>query len=214
MPTIAPESGLWWLTLAWVAYAVLHSALASFAVKDRLAGRWPAGMSWYRLAYNGVAMVTALPLAWLIYTTPGDWLWRWNGAWAWLSNGLTLAALAGIAASARYYDMDEFTGLRQIREGAAQVDRRGGFTVSPFHRFVRHPWYFFALVILWTRDMNAPLLLSAVAITLYFAVGSWFEERKLVALHGDAYRRYRNKVPGLLPLPWKYLKAEETKDAP
>jgi protein-S-isoprenylcysteine O-methyltransferase Ste14 len=59
--------------------------------------------------------------------------------------------------------------------------------------------------------MNAAWLVSAIAITLYFAIGSWFEERKLIAIHGDAYRRYRDKVPALLPLPWKFLSAEEAK---
>ena len=54
-------------------------------------------------------------------------------------------------------------------------------------------------------------LSHAVAITAYFVIGSWFEERKLVALHGEAYRHYRDKVPALLPLPWKYMTAAEAR---
>jgi len=53
------------------------------------------------------------------------------------------------------------------------------------------------------------MLVSALAITLYFVLGSRLEERKLIAVHGDTYRRYRAKVPGLLPLPWKRLSREE-----
>lgn len=197
------------LGLAWFAYAALHSLLASFAVKDRVAARWPGFMPWYRLAYNLVAVVAALPLAWLVYTAPGGWLWRWTGPWAWLANGLALAAVAVLFLSARHYDMDEFLGLRQWRERMPQADRPGGFSISPFHRFVRHPWYCCGLVLVWTRDMNPALLLSALAITLYFVVGSRLEEKKLLALHGAAYRRYRARVPGLLPLPWKYLRRDE-----
>lgn len=200
---------LWWLALGWITYALLHSALASFALKDRAAKRWPGFMPWYRLAYNAFAALAALPLAWLIYALPGDWLWRWTGAWAWLADGLALAALAGFAVSTRWYDMDEFLGLRQLREHAASADRAGGFAISPFHRFVRHPWYCFGLVLVWTRDMNAAWLLSALAITAYFALGSRLEERKLLALHGEAYRRYMARVPALLPLPWKFLGREE-----
>lgn len=196
------------LLLAWLAYALLHSLLAAFAVKARVAARWPGFMPWYRLTYNLVAGITALPLAWLIYATPGDWLWRWSGNWAWLANGLALSACAGFMLSARHYDMDEFLGLRQIRERNAQPDRPGGFSLSPFHRFVRHPWYCFGLVLVWTRDMNPALLLSALAITLYFVVGSRLEEKKLLALHGAVYRRYMAHVPGLLPLPWKYLRRD------
>ena len=49
------------------------------------------------------------------------------------------------------------------------------------------------------------VLLSAIAITLYFIIGSRWEERKLIAYHGEIYRRYRQQVPGLIPLPWRYL---------
>jgi protein-S-isoprenylcysteine O-methyltransferase Ste14 len=57
--------------------------------------------------------------------------------------------------------------------------------------------------------MNAAMLVSALAITIYFVAGSWLEERKLIAIHGDTYRRYRERVPGLLPLPWKWLGRDE-----
>jgi hypothetical protein len=37
----------------------------------------------------------------------------------------------------------------------------------------------------------------------------YLEERKLVALHGDAYREYRRRVPPLVPLPWRRLGSDE-----
>ncbi len=199
------------LALGWLAYGLLHSILASLTAKAWLAHRWPAAGPYYRLAFNIVASLTALPLLWLIHAHPGETLWQWRGVGWWLTNGLALAAVAGFFASTRAYDMDEFLGLRQIREHDGGTQDREGFTLSFFHRFVRHPWYLFGLILVWTRDMNEAWLVSALAITLYFKVGSWFEERKLVAFHGDAYRRYREKVPGLLPLPWKYLSAEEAR---
>lgn len=203
---------LFWLFLAWLVYALLHSVLAAFTVKAAVGQRWPAFMPWYRLVYNLIAIVTILPLGWLIHAMPGDWLWRWTGIGTWLANGLALAACAGFLLSARYYAMDEFIGMRQIRERAAQADRPDGFAVSPFHRFVRHPWYCFALVLVWTRDMTPALLLSALAITLYFVVGSRLEEKKLLALHGEKYRRYRARVPALFPLPWKTLGRDEAQN--
>ncbi len=195
--------------LAWLAYGALHSLLASFAFKNWLAHRWPDVMPAYRAGYNLVAVLSLLPVLWLVYRTESEWLWRWTGAWAWLANGLALAALAGVALAARAYDMGEFLGLRQIRQRDHATADREGFRISPLHRFVRHPWYFFGLVLVWTRDMNAPLLVSAVAITLYFVIGSRLEENKLIAMHGEAYRRYRERVPGLLPRPWKFLREAE-----
>jgi len=147
-------ASLVWLAIAWLAYALLHSILASFAVKDWVARRWPSAVPYYRLAFNIIAAVTALPLAWLLYAIPGEPLWRWSGTWWWLGNGLALAAVAGFFVSTRAYDMGEFLGLRQIREHDHATADRERFTLSFFHRYVRHPWYFFGLVIVWTRDMN------------------------------------------------------------
>lgn len=203
---------LLWIALAWLLYGLVHSLLASMAFKARVARRWPDAMPAYRLAFNVFAIVALLPIAWLVYGAESGWLWRWTGPWAWLANGLALAAIAGILIAARAYDMGEFLGLRQIRQHDRATEDREGFRISTLHRYVRHPWYSFWLVVLWTRDMNGPLLVSAVAITGYFVIGSRLEENKLIAMHGDAYRRYRERVPGLVPLPWKHLGEKEAED--
>ena len=53
--------------------------------------------------------------------------------------------------------------------------------------------------------MDPAWLVSCIAITLYFAIGSRLEERKLVAEFGESYRRYQRRVPGLVPLPGRRL---------
>ena len=199
------------LAICWIGYFALHSALASLAAKRRVAAAWPQLMPYYRLAFNLLASLLILPILWLTYHDPWPTLWRWQGAAAWLSNGLALSALFGFWLSLRSYDMQEFLGLRQLQRNNRKVEDQEHFHLSPFHRYVRHPWYFFGLVLIWTRDMNAGTLLSGVFITLYFAIGSRMEEKKLLVYHGDAYRRYMARIPGLIPLPWKSLSAMEAK---
>ena len=199
------------LAFCWIGYFALHSALASLAVKRRVAATWPQLMPYYRLAFNMLASLLILPILWLTYHEPGPMLWRWQGAAAWLANGLALAALIGFWLSLKSYDMQEFLGLRQLQLHIRKVEDQEHFHLSTFHRYVRHPWYFFGLVLIWTRDMNATTLLSGVFITLYFVIGSRMEEKKLLVYHGDTYRRYMARVPGLIPLPWKTLTAAEAK---
>jgi len=198
-----------WLALGWLAYALLHSWLATLSFKQWLTCRWPELAPAYRLIYNVIATVLLLPLLWATYAIPGDWWWRWTGIWAWVANGLALTALAGFWFSTGSYDMGEFLGLKPLRERRRDATEHDGFRLSPLHRHVRHPWYSLGLVLIWTRDMNAPMLISASAITLYFIAGSWLEERKLEAHFGETYRRYRQQVPGLVPLPWRRLTAAE-----
>ena len=197
------------LSFCWIGYFALHSALASLVVKRTVAAAWPNLMPYYRLLFNILAALLILPILWLTFHDSAPMLWRWQGIAAWLANGLALAAIFGFWLTFKSYDMQEFLGLRQLQLHVRKVEDQEHFHLSPFHRFVRHPWYFFGLVLIWTRDMSVTTLLSSVIITLYFLVGSRLEEKKLLVYHGDTYRRYMARVPGLIPLPWKFLKAEE-----
>ena len=201
-----PDSQILLLISSWLAYFSLHSLLASIWVKQYVASRWPRAMPGYRLVFNVLAVVLlAVPLG-LTLSGSGPWIWRWSGLASGVAFALSAAAVAGFLWSLKFYDVREFLGLRQFSEGNASVDDQEQFRLSPLHRWVRHPWYFFALVVIWTRDMNAAMLITAILMTLYFVIGSRLEERKLLRYHGEVYRRYRRQVPGLVPLPWKYLR--------
>ncbi len=197
------------LAVAWVLYFAIHSGLASLRVKSWVAERWPQAMAWYRLVYNALAVaLLSIPLG-LLWRNPGPILWQWSGWGRWLADGLALAAILGFFASLRYYDGAEFLGLRQLRAHSQRVEDLERFHLSPFHRYVRHPWYAFGLVILWTRDMSAGWLVTCVLISAYFWLGSRLEERKLIVYHGEVYRRYRQHVPALVPRPWRRLSRAE-----
>ncbi|MEJ2530000.1 MAG: hypothetical protein P8Z39_08025 [Gammaproteobacteria bacterium] len=193
------------LVSAWCIYAVIHSWLASLRLKTYIAQRWPQFMPVYRLCFNGLAILLVLPPLWWTFTLPGPQLWQWTGLEWWIANGLAVMALLGVGWSMRDYDTSEFLGIRQWRDRETAVEDQEAFQISPLHRFVRHPWYSLSLVLVWTRDMNLAFFVTAVVITLYFIIGSRIEEQKLMVYHGEKYRRYRKLVPGLVPVPWRYL---------
>lgn len=199
------------LAAAWLLYGLLHSLLASLTCKAWLARTCPGLWRYYRLGFNLFALASVLPILWLQLRIEGPSIIVWSGAWRWLAHGLTLTATAGFLLSLRDYDLAEFAGLRQVRGGKAAADilDQGKFHIGIFHRYVRHPWYFFSLVVLWTQDMNLPFLVTAIAMTIYLIIGTHYEERKLIAAYGATYRRYQSLVPALLPLPWKYLSAAQ-----
>ncbi len=197
------------LAAAWLLYFLVHSALASLTMKQWVARSRPDWMPAYRLFFNTVATVLVLPPLAMTWLFRGPALWSWTGVWFWVSLLLSLAAVGGFFVSLRYYDGKEFLGLRQWRGKVRSVADQERLHISPAHRFVRHPWYFLGLLLIWTRDMDPALLTSAVAMTLYFVIGSILEERKLVRYHGKAYAQYRRRVPGLIPLPWRYLCRDE-----
>jgi protein-S-isoprenylcysteine O-methyltransferase Ste14 len=208
MPSEIDLARLGLLALAWLGYFLIHSALASLAVKRWVAARFRSWMPGYRLAFNALAVLLLIPPLALTYAERGPWFWQWTGVGWWVSNGLAAAALLAIFWSLRWYDGQEFLGLRQWRGRVRRPEDQERFHLSPLHRFVRHPWYSLGLVLIWTRDMDPVFLLTAIMVSLYLAIGARLEEAKLLVYHGEVYRRYRERVPSLIPLPWRYLGPE------
>ena len=205
------ERPLVWLAFYWLGYFVLHSVLACLPVKRAVAARWPAAMPAYRLMFNFVAVLLVIPPLLYVIRYPGPVLWQWEGVAWWLAQGLAVAAVAGFALTLRDYDGSEFLGVRQWRSGERRIEDQERFTLSVLHRFVRHPWYSLALVLVWTRDMPAAWFVTSVAVTVYFVLGSRLEETRLEQYYGEAYRRYRQRVPGLVPLPGRWLSKDEAR---
>ena len=105
----------------------------------------------------------------------------------------------------------ELFGLRQV------WCRLTGKTLPPpafrtpsLYRHVRHPLYLGFLLAFWsTPVMTMGHLLFAAATTGYILIAIRLEERDLIAIFGDRYRRYREQVSMLIPLPWRRARIQE-----
>jgi len=93
-------------------------------------------------------------------------------------------------------------GLRQVwlqLVGRPYTQLKFG-TPGPY-KLVRHPLYLGWLFAFWaTPTMTGTHLLFAFMTTAYILVAIQFEEKDLVDTLGDDYRRYRQRVPMILPL--------------
>ncbi len=189
------------LFIAWLLYFVIHSLTASTSLKDYCASTLGLSGQRYRLIYVIASSVLLAPIAYLIWQDSTPTLWQHGGAIKIILNVMVLIAIIGFLLVARSYNMVSFLGLTADQAG-------DGFRLSWLHRHVRHPWYFFGLIIIWTRDMSALWLLSCICITVYLIIGSKLEDNKLLAEFGETYHYYKQRVPGLFIIPGRHLTNE------
>ena len=138
------------------------------------------------------------------------WQWRPMPAVIWrvenpnLADALVGVSLAGwliVLTSTFLINHFELFGLHQVANnltGRAMPPVR--FKTPLFYQFVRHPIYLGFIIAFWSAPvMTAGHLLFAGVTTAYIIVGILLEERDLVEMFGDDYRRYRQRVSMLLP---------------
>lgn len=187
-------------------FAIQHSVMARVWFKER----------WTRVVPKPVERSTYVLLASLLLALL-FWGWRPLSGDVWSvqspAGSLILWILfwAGwvlVLLSTFVIDHFDLFGLRQVwLYFRGREYRDPEFKVTTLYRYVRHPLLLGFLIAFWsTPRMSVGHLEFAVVITLYVLLAIQFEERDLVASHGDAYARYRESVRMLIPLPRRRAK--------
>jgi protein-S-isoprenylcysteine O-methyltransferase Ste14 len=208
----------------WLALAVNVALLALFAVQHSVMARPAFKRVWTRVVPKPVersvfVLAASLALA-LLFAQ-----WRPLPAPVWDLRGepVVAGALWGLQAlgwglvllSTFLIDHLELFGLKQpMAHAGGRALPAPVFRTPLLYRRVRHPIYLGFLLAFWAAPtMTAGHLLFAVATTGYILIGIWFEERDLIALFGDRYRRYRGEAGMLWPRPGRRA-ADDANDRP
>ena len=171
------------LAASWTLFGISHSLLAGSTL-ERAFGRNG------RLIFNGVAVVMmAVPIAILAFL-PAIPLWQEPDSLRWTRYAVSLIAMLAFIRTLKFYSLPAFLGLKI---------ETWPLTFSPWHCWVRHPWYFLLLVLIWAQTMTEAWLVSALCMTIYLVFGSRIEEKRILRHHPDSYADYCRIVPGLIP---------------
>ena len=75
------------------------------------------------------------------------------------------------------------------------------FIIRGPYRWVRHPVYFFQIIIIWaTPQLTSDRLFFNVLWSIWIVIATILEERDLQASFGNTYTEYQKKVPMIIPI--------------
>ena len=195
------------------AIAVNLALMSLFAIQHSVMARKSFKQWWTQFIPKSVersiyVLLSSLTLVLLF------WQWRPMPATIWhieepemaaVITGLSFIGWVIVFTSTFLINHFELFGLHQVANNLAGREMSPPVFRSPlFYNFVRHPIYLGFIIAFWAAPtMSAGHLLFAAVTTAYIFVGILLEERDLIDMFGDDYRRYRERVSMLFP--WRKL---------
>lgn len=180
-------------------FAIQHSGMARKAFKHLWLRFVPAPIE--RATYVLFSSAVLALMIWL-WQPVSITVWRFESPLAvalltsvyWLGWALVLVATFLISHL-------ELFGIKQALDTVLRLKAPDtSFKTPLLYKLVRHPMYAGFLMAFWaTPHMTVGRLVFAVTCTLYIVIGSRLEEKDLLELFGDPYRRYQQRIGRLIP---------------
>ena len=191
------------------ALAVNLALMSLFAIQHSVMARKPFKQWWTQFIPKPIERSTYVLFASLTLLLL-FWQWRpmpaivWHVAEPEMALSIAVLSLIGwvIAFTSTYLiNHFELFGLRQVASNLVGKNMPASTFRTPlYYNFVRHPLYLGFIIAFWAAPtMSLGHLLFAAVTTAYIFVGIVLEERDLVDMFGDEYRRYQARVSMLFP---------------
>ena len=181
-------------------FFIQHSGMIRASFRNRLSSVIPR---YYFSAIYSIVSGIVLIVVVLLWQTSRTVLFQIQGPLQLLPRAICLLGIAGFIWGVRALGtFDPFGRISIVAHIRRKQLRSTNLVVRGPYFWVRHPLYFFMLVIIWSvPGVNSDRLLFNVVWPFWIVIGSYLEEKDLVAEFGEKYRFYQKTVPMLLP--WK-----------
>jgi len=195
---ISEHETLLWDGLLSILFFIQHSGMMRTSFRNRLARIIPRH---YHSSVYAIASGIALAAVALYWQPSQTVLYQLEGLLRLPARAISVLAIVGFSWGVLALGNFDTFGLNPIRAYLrGRQLRTPDFVVRGPYLWVRHPLYFFMLVFIWSNpDVSSDRLLFNVIWTIWVVLGTYLEEKDLVAEFGKKYRRYQKTVPMLFP---------------
>lgn len=186
----------------WIGYCALHSYLISTGFTNLLTRLLKNYYAFFRFFYVLISLILLIPL--INFTAQSD-------TRIIITYGYTLSVVRYMLISGALlmffwaffinYDSLSFFGIRQILNFGKkkEINPLNGIRRNGLLGIIRHPMYLALLIYLWCQTFRVMDIVINIVLTIYIIIGTKLEEKKLILEFGDAYRKYQQEVPMLIP---------------
>ena len=189
------------IALIWIAYCTLHSYLISIRFTRFIKARLKSYYAFYRLFYVLSSIFLLLPVYYFTQKLQSEIIITYVPPWSVIRYTLiAFSLLVFLKAFLFDYDFLSFLGIRQaFNFRRNNIIHEDGLKKTGLLGIVRHPMYSAVILFLWCQTFRLTDIVVNTMLTLYFVIGTILEERKLLLEFGDAYIRYQQEIPMLIP---------------
>lgn len=187
-------------------FGVSHTILASNKLKENLVNVIGDKIAFYRLFYNISSLIILVAL-YEIAPKPNVIIYDLQYPLDIIVFSLQVISIIGFFWASKGIGIMEFLGINQIFRyfdksyNTNDLDEKSFLKLDGAYKYSRHPIYLFSILFLGFRPtMDLFYLVMFISITLYFYIGSFYEEKKLVEKYGVEYKEYQKKVPRIFPI--------------
>jgi len=197
------------ILLLFTFFGLIHSFLASNKVKRILIDRVGNLIAFYRLFYILFSVVTFY-LIYILAPNSHTTIYDLPYPFDFVVLIPQFLSIAGFIWTLKYFYVREFLGINQIvrwykkNYNVNDLDEELTLRIDGPYKVCRHPLYFFSIVFLIFRpEMDLSYLTFLICISVYFYIGSFYEEKKLIEKFGSNYINYKEVVHRIFP--YKFL---------
>ena len=180
----------------WLFFGLIHSVLASNAVKGRLINLLNVKETTFRILYNLIAIFTLFLVIYCQISIKSELLFTTSTFTFLLSFLLITVGIVIMGICMKKY----------FKQMAGLVEEIPILEISGIHKYVRHPLYLGTFIFIIGLLLSFPTIsnfIGVIMIIIYTFIGIYFEEKKLIKTFGSSYINYKHAVPMIIPVSLK-----------